>query len=82
MAPKRARGLQKQDVLSTPRYQGLLPRCEGPKLGPFHDRKAAIEFVRLLDDPQVADSEVTEGGQSHVFEVLIASRSYALKIVS
>ena len=74
MPSRGGRGRQKQRVLSKPRYQGPIPRCEGPKLSPFRDRKAAIEFVRLLSDPELE-------GQAYVFEVLIASKPYALKVV-
>ncbi|KAL8745420.1 MAG: hypothetical protein Q9190_002446 [Brigantiaea leucoxantha] len=73
MPSRGARGRQKQRVLSKPRYQGPIPRCKGPKLSPFRDRKAAIEFVRLLSDPELE-------GQAYVFEVSIASKPYALKV--
>ncbi|KAL9039124.1 MAG: hypothetical protein Q9214_005004 [Letrouitia sp. 1 TL-2023] len=56
-----------------PKYNVPLPWCQGPKLSRFPNRKAAIQFIRLLSDP---DSE----GPAHVFEVEIASRSYALKV--
>jgi Kinetochore Sim4 complex subunit FTA2 len=62
-----------------------LPRCEGPKLRPFKDRKANIKFVSLLsrgDGDSDSDSDSSSGGHGHVFEVIIASRRYALKIVS
>ncbi len=52
-----------------------LPECEGPKLVPFKDRKANVDFVRLLSDNE-------QDGQSHVFEVSIKGKAYALKIVS
>jgi hypothetical protein len=52
-----------------------LPECEGPKLVPFKDRKANVDFVRLLSDNE-------QNGQSHVFEVSIKGKAYALKIVS
>ncbi len=52
-----------------------LPECEGPKLAPFKDRKANVDFVRLLSDNE-------QDGQSHVFEVSIKGKAYALKIVS
>lgn len=54
---------------------GLQPSCEGPKLSPFHKRKAAIKFIQRLSDAE-------HDGQAHVFEVSIARKSYALKIVS
>ncbi|CAF9911164.1 hypothetical protein IMSHALPRED_009952 [Imshaugia aleurites] len=50
-----------------------LPRCEGPKLDPFPDPKAAIIFRRLLSDK---DSE----GDAHVVEATIGSTSYAIKL--
>lgn len=58
-----------------PNSNKALPRCEGPKLHPFHDRKAVVTFLRLL-------SEVDAEGHAHVFEVLIGSKHYALKVVS
>ncbi|KAL8937606.1 MAG: hypothetical protein Q9216_004346 [Gyalolechia sp. 2 TL-2023] len=50
-----------------------LPPIEGPKLHQFADFDADIEFVQLLTDPESDTS-------AHVFEVIIAARSYALKI--
>lgn len=55
--------------------RGLQPRCDGPKLHPFAHRRAKIKFVKRLSDP---DHE----GQGHVFQVDIARKTYALKIVS
>jgi hypothetical protein len=52
-----------------------LPECEGPRLAPFKDRKIKIDFVQLLSDNE-------QNGQSHVFEVSIKGKAYALKIVS
>lgn len=51
-----------------------LPECEGPKLHPFADDKASLEFVRLLSDP-------TLDADAHVFEVSIGGQSCALKAV-
>lgn len=51
-----------------------LPQCDGPKLHPFADDKANLEFVRLLLDP-------TLDADAHVFEVSIGGQSYALKAV-
>ncbi|KAL8830877.1 MAG: hypothetical protein Q9170_005535 [Blastenia crenularia] len=51
----------------------LLPPCEGPKLHQFAEHDSPLEFVQILTDP---DSDV----RAHVFEVLIAAKSYALKI--
>ena len=58
-----------------PNFNKALPRCQGPKLHPFHDRKAVVTFLRLL-------SEVDSKGHAHVFEVSIGSEYYALKVVS
>ena len=60
-----------------PNYNKPLPDCAGPKLSPFKDREANIEFHRLLSD---GDSK-SSGGHSHVFEVGIKSITYALKVV-
>ena len=64
-----------------------LPRCEGPKLAPFADRQSSIDFIRLLECSNSSDSESSEessygGAHGYVFEVLIGSKRYALKIVS
>ena len=56
-------------------YNAPLPQCEGSKLAPFHRRYPAITFRRLLSGE---DSE----GHGHVFDVVIDSTPYALKIVS
>ena len=56
-------------------FNKALPRCQGPKLHPFPDRKAVVTFLRLL-------SEVDSKGHAHVFEVSIGSEHYALKVVS
>ncbi|KAI4212012.1 MAG: hypothetical protein LQ351_005194 [Letrouitia transgressa] len=71
---------QNIDLLATkprshPNNKRPLPWCQGPKLKPFPNRKTDVEFVSLLSDPE-------SNGQSHVFEVKIASGSYALKVVS
>ncbi len=57
----------------------LLPQCEGPKLGAFQDNLPSIEFIRLISEHDPNDS--TGGGQAHVFEVSILSKTYALKMV-
>ncbi len=49
----------------------MLPTCDGPKLQPFSKKAVDVQFVRLLGD----------GGQSHVFEVIIDGVHYALKVV-
>ena len=64
----------KSRTLSTPVYRGPIPRVKGPKIKEFPRRGAQIVFRKLLSDPR---SE----GQSHVFEVAISSRVYALKVV-
>lgn len=51
-----------------------LPECEGPRLAPFKDRKSNIDFVRLLSNNE-------QDGHSHVFEVSIKGKAYALKVV-
>ncbi len=53
----------------------LLPPLVGPKLKPFRQRKAHVEFIGLL-------SSIAPGKHGHVFEVNIAKKRYALKIVS
>jgi len=53
----------------------MLSSCEGPKLHPFFDRSSDIQLIRMLSD-------LEQEGYSHVFEVIINSRHYALKMVS
>ncbi len=53
----------------------LLPQFDGPKLHPFSDGDSDVQFVRLLSDNEKV-------GHSHVFEVIIKSQYYALKVVS
>jgi len=60
-------------------YDKSLPTCEGPKLYPFQDRTATIEFVRLISDQDPVDT--SQEGHAHVFEVSILSKPYAVKIV-
>lgn len=50
-----------------------LPVYEGPKLGRFEQGSAAVQFVNLL-------SAGKSGGDGHVFEVIIKSKRYALKM--
>lgn len=67
-----------------------LPLCKGPKLAPFPDRRRSIDFIRLLGCDNTAEPEDSEdsegsngpGSHGYVFEVLIGSKRYALKIVS
>ena len=62
--------------MTTPlRLKKPLPQCEGPKLAPLQKKRAKIEFVSLLSD-------VEADGHAHVFEALIDSKEYALKVVS
>ncbi|KAL9128407.1 MAG: hypothetical protein Q9217_002898 [Psora testacea] len=61
-----------------PLYDEPLPKCKGPKLHPFQDRTAVIDFVRLISDQ--GPSDTSEGGHAHVFEVSILSKTYALKM--
>ena len=56
-------------------YCKMLPQCDGPTLHPFSDGGSDIHFVRLLSDNERV-------GHSHVFEVIIKGRHYALKVVS
>jgi hypothetical protein len=59
-----------------------LPRCEGPKLCPFKDRKASIEFIKFFSEPDPKENhDKSLGRDGHVFEVLINSKPYILKIV-
>lgn len=51
-----------------------LPLGEGPKLTAFDLNNNTIEYVRLLNAEE-------SSGHSHVFEVTIGARFYALKIV-
>jgi len=51
-----------------------LPPCPGPKLAMFKDHDARIQWVKRLD--------ITDSTRGMVFEVIIQSKRYALKIVS
>ena len=51
----------------------FLPDCKGPKLNRFVRTESPIEFVRLLSG--------NDGVHSHVFQVTIDSKQYALKLV-
>jgi hypothetical protein len=57
----------------------LLPQCEGPKLDAFNGDVARIDFKQLISENDSKDT--TGGGQAHVFEVSILSKTYALKMV-
>lgn len=49
-----------------------LPRCDGPKLGPFmFHGSQRIEFLEYIG----------EGSHAHVFKVRIRENIYALKLV-
>jgi hypothetical protein len=50
---------------------GLLPDTKGPKLGSFPHNGGHIQFMKRLGD----------GEHGYVFEVIIESQRYALKIV-
>ena len=51
-----------------------LPKYDGPKLDAFQHHDATIEFISLL-------SAESPGDDAHVFEVVIQSKHYALKVV-
>ncbi|KAI4233602.1 MAG: hypothetical protein LQ349_004315 [Xanthoria aureola] len=68
--PPRKGHLGPKNLIATAKIP--LPQCDGPKLHPFADDKASLEFVRLLSDP-------TLDADAHVFEVSIGGQSYALK---
>ena len=75
MPHKRHSRKQDDAKSSSVQLNGLQPLCDGPKLHPFPNRKAAIHYLRQLGDPD-------RDGQGYVFEVKIARKIYALKIVS
>lgn len=52
-----------------------LPRCDGPKLKFFGHHSSSFNFVSLL-------SSENPGQHGHVFEVVLDSQRYALKIAS
>ena len=52
-----------------------LPRCDGPKLHRFDHGGEHFEFIGLL-------SSRNPGCHGHVFEVVLDSQHYALKVVS
>ena len=58
-----------------PQYIEPLPPCDGPKLKPFHDPKAIVQFHRLISNKD------TKGNCAHVFEVSIGGTKYVLKLV-
>lgn len=72
MAPKRRKRGTKPPAAAVDSHDAL-PTYEGPKLGKFKDGTAAIQFVNLL-------SRETPGEDGQVFEVLIKSKRYALKM--
>lgn len=75
MAPKRLKRRLHQQASAAVESNNSLPTCEGPKLGKFEHDGAAIKFVKVL-------SAGTPGDDGHVFEVLIESKRYALKMAS
>ncbi|KAL8895057.1 MAG: hypothetical protein Q9207_008314 [Kuettlingeria erythrocarpa] len=72
MPPATSAGVEDADLASV-ELKGLQPRCDGPQLHPFPRRKAKIEFVKRLSDPD-------HQGQAHVFQFNIGRKAYALKI--
>ncbi len=56
-----------------------LPECSGPKLQPFEDEEATVDFKQLISESELP--ETSDGGHAHVFEVSIHAKTYALKIV-
>lgn len=54
---------------------GLLPKCPGPKLGPFQFHNASNPTIDVL-------GLVGSGLHSEVFKVNIEGKIYALKAVS
>ena len=70
MASERRKQKTKSAVISS--YDAL-PTSEGPKLARFKDSRADIQFVDLL-------SSETPGADGQVFEVIIKSKRYALKM--
>ncbi|KAL8770400.1 MAG: hypothetical protein Q9209_003826 [Squamulea sp. 1 TL-2023] len=72
--PSKARPRNTEDaIFSSVDLEGLQPDCEGPKLGPFVHRRAPMQFIQRLSNPE-------HDGQAHVFEINIARKVYALKI--
>jgi len=69
----------RQNMPSWPLYDEPLPKCKGPRLYPFQECTATIDFVRLISDADSVDT--SQEGHAHVFEVSIASKCYAMKIV-
>ncbi|KAI9759287.1 MAG: hypothetical protein M1840_003378 [Geoglossum simile] len=58
-------------ILDLPEFsEGPLPNAKGPKLDPFPHNGGHIEFLRLLG----------AGEHGYVFEVIIESQRYALKM--
>lgn len=53
----------------------LLPPLVGPKLKPFRQQEAHVEFIGLL-------SGITPGKHGYIFKVNITKTRYALKIVN
>lgn len=74
MSPQRLKRPSRKRSAVSIEINEPLPSCDGPKLGAFQYRSAAIQFIDLL-------SAESPGGDGHVFEVAIRSKHYALKIV-
>ena len=78
MAPKRPERSKRRSQQQSPaaiKSNNPLPTCDGPKLGKFEHHRSAIQFVKLL-------SAETPGDDGNVFEVIIKSEHYALKMAS
>ncbi len=75
MAPRRSKRQLEKKIPAAVESDVPLPSCEGPKLGKFKYGSAAIQFIDLL-------SAETPGSDGHVFEVVIKSKHYALKMAS
>jgi Kinetochore Sim4 complex subunit FTA2 len=74
MAAKRGRRARRGVAAAAIESHHPLPACEGPKLGRFKHSSAAVEFVGLL-------GAEADGKDGQVFEVVIESKHYALKLV-
>ena len=75
MAPKRSKKSVKSKAKPAVNSDQLLPTCEGPKLGRFEHSNSTVQFVALL-------SAETPGEDGQVFEVIINSKHYALKMAN
>jgi hypothetical protein len=74
---------QKQSVVPRDSHKSkLLPRINGPKIGPFKhpDFKTSSDFhfEELLNE----SARSSEGGEGYVFKARLNGRTYAMKVVS